>query len=119
MYTEVLACDTVPALSFSCQNDLPVLLILIKPGCHLLGIAREHLNHIQKKKGNKTYLIGSHCFVAYLPVDGTLNDARHQLGNVFVVFFLTWNLLCCEENCGSNELQTFERFQAKSLNEVQ
>lgn len=39
------------------------------------------------------YLIGSHCLVADLPADGTFNDARHQLGNVFVIFFLAWNLL--------------------------
>lgn len=47
------------------------------------------------KERTTMYLIGSHCFVADLPVDGTFNDARHQLGNIFVVFVLTWNLLRC------------------------
>lgn len=44
----------------------------------------------------KLYLVGSHCLVANLPVDGTLNDAWHQLGNIFVIFFLTWYFLHCK-----------------------
>lgn len=53
----------------------------------------------------KTYLIGAHGFVAYLPVDGTLNDARHQLGNVFVIFFFIWYLFRCT-NRKVHELKT-------------
>lgn len=53
------------------------------------------VGHEQTKKDD-TYLVWSHSLVADLSVDGTFNDARHQLGNVFVVFFLTGNLLHCE-----------------------
>lgn len=46
---------------------------------------------------HKTYLIRSHCLVADLPVNGTFYDAWHQLGNVFVIFLITWYLLYCRE----------------------
>lgn len=44
----------------------------------------------------KTYLVGSHCLVADLPVNGAFHDARHQLGNVFVIFVFAWNFLNCK-----------------------
>lgn len=46
-------------------------------------------------KTNRPHLIGSDCLVADLPVYGALDDTRHQLGNIFVLFLLTRDFLNC------------------------
>lgn len=59
----------------------------------------------KEREREKKYLVVSHCFVADLPVDGTFNDARHQLGNILVLFVLAWNFFHCENttHCSHNK----------------
>lgn len=49
-------------------------------------------------KTNGTHLVGSDCLVADLPVYGAFDDARHQLGNVFVLLLFTRDFLNCKLN---------------------